>query len=265
MGERSRSSLLFWHPKIINLDVPSPRTEIVRLTAGEVRQYAEFEGDILYLEGLSARVAKTIKSKFSLPVFLRTDEFSYKHKWKDSCFLGDAQNLASHLAQIISGSREAGIIGLPIEAIAIREFIPMDTRFYAFNGDMPVNSERRYFIRDGKIVCHHPYWVEDAIEEWASAASRTELPSNWKDMLRGLNLESAEEKRLLTGYSEKVAKSISGYWSVDFCRAKDGRWWLIDMAEGDKSWHPSECKYSKMPARRKVSEEDLLQKFFKSG
>ena len=40
---------------------------------------------------------------------------------------------------------------------------------------------------------------------------------------------------------------MKGYWSVDYWKAKDGRWILIDMAEGEKSWHPSKCKYSNMP------------------
>lgn len=260
MSKRNKSSLLFWHPKIKDLDIPSPRTEIVRLTAGEVRQYNQFEGDILYLDRLSARVAQTIKSKFSLPVFLRTDEFSYKHNWKNSCFLDDMQNLDSHIAQILMGSKEAIIIGFPIEAIAVREFIPMDTQFYAFSGEMPVNPERRYFIKNGEVICHHPYWVEDAIEEWASRGRGTKLPPNWKDMRDRISIEDKEEVRLLTEYSGKVAQVVSGYWSVDFCRAKDGRWWLIDMADGDNSWHPSECKNSNMPARKKVSEEDLFDR-----
>lgn len=34
-----------------------------------------------------------------------------------------------------------------------------------------------------------------------------------------------------------------GYWSIDFCKAKDGRWILIDMATGERTWHKEDCEY----------------------
>jgi len=53
-----------------------------------------------------------------------------------------------------------------------------------------------------------------------------------------LNTETEEEVKLLTSYAKMVAEQFKGYWSIDFCKAKDGRWILIDMATGQKSWHP---------------------------
>ena len=50
---------------------------------------------------------------------------------------------------------------------------------------------------------------------------------------------------------------MKGYWSVDYWKAKDGRWILIDMAEGEKSWHPSKCKYSNMPKENPPEKPDL--------
>ena len=54
-----------------------------------------------------------------------------------------------------------------------------------------------------------------------------------------------EEIELLTEHAKQVAEKFKGFWSVDFCKAKDGRWILIDMAIGEDSWHPKDCKFSR--------------------
>ena len=57
-----------------------------------------------------------------------------------------------------------------------------------------------------------------------------------------MNHESDDEIRFLTNYALTVAKQFEGYWSIDFCKANDGRWILIDMARGKRSWHPENCQ-----------------------
>jgi len=246
--ERSKSSLLYWFPKIKNLGIPTPRTEIVTLTEQEKDTYYRGEGDCFNLERLTNKVSEIIQERFSLPVFLRTDEFSNKHLWGKSCYLDNLDNLQRNLFEIICGSKLADMMGLPIEAIVVREFIQMDTRFRAFYGEMPVNPERRYFIRNGKLECHHAYWIEDAVE---SGTPVEKLPKNWRQLAKEMNTETKKEVELLTNYSQKIAEVIDGYWGIDYCKAKNGRWILIDMAEGEKSWHPSKCKYSNMPSKPK--------------
>jgi len=59
--------------------------------------------------------------------------------------------------------------------------------------------------------------------------------------LKELNTETTDEIEILTGYAEMVARVLDGYWSVDFAYGKNGKWYLIDMATGEHSWHP-ECK-----------------------
>jgi hypothetical protein len=245
----NKSSLLYWFPKIAGLGIPVPRTEIVRLTQGEIQAYRRCEGDTISFPRLNGQVKRVIQDMFPLPVFLRTDEYSGKHGWKKTCFLDNLDNLDRNLAGVIEGSLTVDVLGaLPIEAIVVREFIPMDTEFYAFSGEMPVNPERRYFIRNRKVECRHPYWIEDTIAE---ATPRDKLPRNWKKILESMNTQSESEIKLLAEYAERIAKVLPGYWSVDFCRARDKTWYLIDMAEGDKSWHPK-CRYSTQPEKPKL-------------
>ncbi len=61
--------------------------------------------------------------------------------------------------------------------------------------------------------------------------------------LDALNKETTDEVLLLTTYAQKVADLFDGYWSVDFAMGKDSKWYLLDMALGDDSFHWLECKY----------------------
>jgi hypothetical protein len=107
---------------------------------------------------------------------------------------------------------------------------------------MPVNPERRYFVENGKVICRHPYWIQEAVEK---GTKPEKLPENWREIATAMNIQTQEEIKLLTGYAEQVSKVLDGFWSVDFCKAKDGRWILIDMANGELSWHPDDCQFNR--------------------
>lgn len=237
-----KNSLLFWYPKVKDLGIRTPFTDFVNLSKKELKEYYSGKGDTCSLGRLGTEVAQLIKDKFDLPVFVRTDQISNKHFWDKACYVDNLETLRSHLFEIICCSMMADFLGaLPIEAIVVREYIPMDTRFRAFAGNMPVNPERRYFIRDGTVLCHHSYWIEGAIQE----PLHNKLPENWKELLREANMETDPEWQLLHNYARKIAKAIEGFWSVDFCLSKNKEWVLIDMAEGQKSWHPEDCLIAK--------------------
>ncbi len=227
------SFLVYW-PKIKDLGIPVPRTVIVPVT--EKEYHRSFDG---VPKSLTRRVQAAIDEHFELPVFLRTDQASDKHSWLTSCYYDGQQELGTHLYEIITFNHCADFMGLEFQAILVREYIPMAAGFTAFRG-MPVNPERRYFIRDGAVQCHHYYWISEAVEHWHKPPS----DPGWREILTKLNHESPEEIALLTGYAERVAAVLPGYWSVDFCQGADGVWWLIDMATGPNSWHPEDCEYS---------------------
>lgn len=232
-----KNSLLYWFPIIIHLPIPMPRTKWVEIPFEVFCEYVDLEDTTKRLR--IADYTEQIKFKarrIGYPLFLRTDLASGKHSWKKSCYVEKEEDLFSHIWQVVEFNFIADVFGLEPEALVFREFIPMASRFTAFWGKLPINPERRYFIRDGVVECHHPYWTEDAIDKsYPSPDVR-----DWRHLLRLMNEESGSEIGLLTGCALRVAKLLPGYWSVDFCRALDGRWILIDLADGDRSWHP-EC------------------------
>ena len=114
----------------------------------------------------------------------------------------------------------------------------MYSTFKAFPGSLPINRKRSYFVGDGKVRCHHPYWPLDAFESYSGSLSQYELELK----LSALNFESDEEVAYLTGMAEKVSDAIPGEWSLDFSMDNNGKWWAIDMAEAFKSYHWPDCK-----------------------
>jgi hypothetical protein len=201
-------------------------SELLEVLDGE--RYDAIENQIDELETACAIIG--------LPAFMRTAYTSGKHNWTDTCYITDIDYLRQHICRLIEDS---ALKEIPIDAFVFREFIEMDSKFTAFSGAMPVNPERRYFFHNGEIQCKHAYWIPEAIAE----RDMSKLPENWLELLAEMNIQSDEEIELLTSYTNQVAKVMEGYWSIDFCKARDGRWILIDMAKGKDSWHDERCEY----------------------
>ena len=223
----SNNSMLFWYPKIKDLPIPQPKTEIVLITWS-----FGSDGNSIEIDDESFKLIKEKAKNFKFPLFVRTDHGSGKHDWKDTCFVEKPDQLKKHIKNLILWGLAADIIGLPCNAIVLREYIQMNNLFIAFWGKMPVNPEIRFFINNGKVLCWHWYWIEDAI--------RFPSVENWREILdKCRNSISEEEIETLNKYAKLVSEKLEGYWSVDFCQAKDGTWYLIDCALGKNSWHPT--------------------------
>jgi hypothetical protein len=169
--------------------------------------------------------------KIIFPAFLRTGYTSGKHDWIRTCFVPNVHVLPSHMRAICEYSELADLVGLPTTTWVLREYLPVAAAFTAFE-DMPITKERRYFVVDGRVVGHHPYWPPGAfnIEDLG-----------WRIPLERINKEPASEVAFLTSETEKVGSVVPGAWSVDWLWA--GRWWLIDMAWAEASFvwwdHPN--------------------------
>jgi len=232
-----KTSLLYWFPIIKDLPIPMPKTVWVEIPYDVFCEY--MDAPETKTRPRIVNYAQNIVSKareIGYPLFLRTDLASGKHSWERSCYVEKEEDLFKHIWRVVECNFTADVFGLECRALVFREHIPMASQFTAFWGKLPISPERRYFIRDGVVECHHPYWTEDAIE----MSGFPPFVVGWRQILDRMNQEPDEEVRLLTQYANQVAQILPNYWSVDFCKAEDGRWILIDLAEGDKSYHP-EC------------------------
>lgn len=231
---RAASCATIWLPKLIELGMPIPKTEIVVFDEKDV---AETEVALPFM----VEQVRAMAEKIGFPCFIRTGQTSAKHYWKDTCFIQSAEDIKPHMDEIIMFSLCADLMGLPINVWLVREIIPMRFFFKSFNGDMPINRERRFFVRNNKIQCSHPYWPALAFKE------QENLPVDWQALLETTNKITDEDERFLITNTGIVASAFNEYWSVDWCQKEDGNWVLIDMARGEESFHWPECKYGKEP------------------
>jgi hypothetical protein len=239
-----KDSMLYWYPLIKKLPIPQPRTICIKVNPNIA--FKVLEEGAMYPQIEKFRDAIIT---LGLPVFIRTDQLSGKHDWKNTCFLNKPgrKELERHIRNLVEATLSCDVMGRPVNAFFFRKYIHMDSKYTAFWGEMPVNPERRYFIEDGKVLCHHPYWIDEAIIKPSK--------KNWQKLSKEMNQESNEEITLLTQYAEQVSQAVKGFWSVDFCKSLGGRWFLIDMAEGENSWHPKDCP------NNRTKEIDYLKMF----
>jgi hypothetical protein len=239
------NSMFYWYPKIKDLKIPQPKTEMYKFTEKEFKT-------IQHLEGIPISIYENclpIAEKIGFPLFMRTDNSSCKHEWKSTCYVPSKNELQKHIFDLLEYSYMQGDMSYVDKGLAFREFIPLTTKFTAFSGDFPVNKERRYFIRDGKVQCHHPYWYPGSIEGHTKK-------KNWRPIVDALNYETEFEKKLLTRNAELVGTVVDGYWSVDFAMGKNARWYLFDMARGNESFHWLECQYCPVEQREQYKKQE---------
>ena len=223
------NSALIWFPKIKEAGLPVPRTEFV-----------EFHPDMLWpiCDGQPARddfpmdKLKEACGKISYPVFIRTDLSSAKHDGPKSFRADGPEDLWRCVCRTFEDNACKDLASFA-RVWMVREWIDIDSSFTAFGG-LNIGREWRFFADQEKVLCHHFYWPEEAFfRGWG-------LEDGWQDKLAKLrepltaeNLASLERMALL------ASKSIGeGSWSVDFACDKNWKYWLIDMARAESSWHP---------------------------
>ncbi len=229
----NKDSMLYWYPQIKDLDLLMPKTEMIVIPTKKLIKLINNKEDTeRFLSEYKEKILERAK-KIGYPLFMRTDQMACKHDWKNTCYVPSEKDLINHLFRLVDGNFCVDMFGeAEPNAIVFREFLELDWSFKAF-ADMPIAREFRFFIRDGTVECRHPYWPPNAI--------RRPSIDDWLDILRKQSILKPSEKTLLDNYSKTIGNVLSGYWSVDYCRTREGLWYLTDMALGEQSYHWSTC------------------------
>lgn len=226
------NDLAYWFPLLRATGVPVPRTEIVT-TAVQLVDVLDGTKPDGYDEFI-AELGQAVERLGPGPVFLRTGHTSDKHDWERTCYLKSVDDLPNHVAELVEFSELADIMGLPTSTWAVRELLPLMAWFRAFRG-MPIAVERRWFFRDNQPICNHEYWPPDSIQQPLTTSYRRRLHE--METLGTAPVEMCRQREIV----ERVAAGFDGAWSLDLARTRDGRWWALDMAQMERSFHWPDC------------------------
>lgn len=229
--------LSYWFPRLQAAGLPVPRTEVVHASPDAIAAlYRPFDGQAIgpgakdFLAELRAAV-----ESIGVPCFLRTGQGSGKHQWDDCCNLTSVAALEHHVLSLIQWSDFVDMIGLPVDVWAVREFLPtMPVMVADRYGNMPVCREFRFFVDGAKVLCRHPYWSKDSLEQGLS-----ELPTDFAERYERL-CHDVIELATIHDLASRAGAALGGYWSVDILETERG-WFVTDAAEGQRSFHWEGC------------------------
>lgn len=221
------SSALIWLPAICAAGLPVPRTEIVPLNPSDL--YPTLDG-LALRPGFPFESLEAACERIGYPVFLRTDLSSAKHRGREAWKVESRTDIICS-ALLTFEDNFLKDIGSACRAWLIREFLPLRSDFEAFNG-LPIGREWRLFADQDGAQCSHYYWPATAFRQ------EMDLPEDWKERLAALSIEPPELAQLKDMATE-AARAVGAHaWSVDFAQDVTGKWWLLDMARAEQSWHP---------------------------
>jgi hypothetical protein len=228
-----------WYPQVKNI-CNTPETEIIPVSSqlvvsiiddklddavDELNQIAEKIFDFAQIHGY--------------PVFIKNGLFSSKHSWDNTCCITEDCDPLMHIARIIYDWETIG--RSPSFEIIVRKMIQTTPAFHAFDGNMPVTREFRFFSDGESITGYQPYWPLNAIEGHPVDCEQ------WKERLCAISLLTVEEQATLVGKASIIGAVLAGEWdndipvksdrwSIDFLQDKDGKWWMIDVAQAHESY-----------------------------
>lgn len=226
------SALSYWFPRLLAFGLPVPRTiilkmpEAVRSAVWSVLDGECCPGATLEFFSEIGRAATAV----GYPAFLRTDYTSAKHAWKNTCWLGNEDDIPDNVFSIVEYSETAGIIGLPWDTWVVREMLPtVPFGVCPAYSDMPICKEFRFFVEGGEVMCWHPYWPQRALSE-GGASPRLDYDA----------LCEMSDEKAYRSLAAAAGRAVGGAWSVDILETSRGPY-VIDMALASESFHWEEC------------------------
>lgn len=231
-----KNCLSTWYPLLVDAGLPVPRTEIIRMTEGELAIAADCVCAGNDRAGELKDFFRSIDDAAVLvgyPCFLRTGQTSGKHEWSKTCLLPCRGEIANHVFSLIEFSEMAM---LPWNVWCVRELLPAKPLAICDRyGGMPVCREWRFFVQGGSVQCVHPYWPLRALQEGMTDQARA------AEVYEILVERVPDWTQLLT-LARRAGLGLEGYWSVDLLETERG-WYVTDAAEGVRSYHDPDCRY----------------------
>ena len=223
------NSALVWFPPIQAAALPVPRTMFVEYNPMSLWPICDGQEP---LPDFPVEKLKETAAQMGYPVFVRTDLASAKHDGPKSYRADSEEDLLRCICRTFEDNAMKSIVD-STRCWMFREFLNIGHSFTGFSG-LPIGKEWRFFADQDGVKCHHFYWPEQAFERGFG------VPEDWREKLEVLSMEpDADTLGTLSAMALKAVQAIGEHcWSVDFAQDEAGKWWLIDMARAESSWHP---------------------------
>lgn len=223
------NSALIWFPAIEAAGLPVPRTMFVDYEPSSLWPICDGQEP---LADFPLATLKETAAQMGYPLFVRTDLSSAKHDGPKSYRADSEADLLRCIGRTFEDNAMKDIAS-STRCWMFRELLNISYSFTGFGG-LPIGKEWRFFADQDGVKCHHFYWPEQAFERGFG------VPDDWRERLAVLSVEPDDDT--LATLSAMVLKAVQAIgencWSVDFAQDETGKWWLIDMARAESSWHP---------------------------
>lgn len=232
----NKTCITYWLPKLQDAGIPAPKTEFVKI-GGWHSLCGLLDGETPPVAEELAKWIGEAAERLGYPAFLRTGLTSGKHNWENTCRLDAGANILRHIAEIVEFSECCSFIGLAYDVWIVREWITgKQVCICSRYGNMPVCFEFRCFVRDGEVLCVHPYWPDGAISDGVPVGN-----PDWKRDHDAI--AAAADMEAVRSLASRAGVAVGGEWSVDlFWDDKNARWIVTDMAEAGNSYHMPGCE-----------------------
>jgi hypothetical protein len=145
------------------------------------------------------------------PIIIKDYVKSQKHKWKEACFIensGDKNKVKTVIDNFIN-LQEDNLT----EGLVFREFLDLEFLDFHSKSGMPLTKEYRLFFYKNELLSIFNYWENE----------------NYNDDKIDLNIFIS------------IAKNIkSNFFTMDIAKAKNGKWYIIELGDGQVSGLPSQ-------------------------
>ncbi len=227
-----KNSAILWLPKIVELGLPTPKTVMIPYDHFKIVSFIESEREEEYFNQIVSNISSAC-DEIKYPCFIRTDLASAKHGGPSSYLASSDKDIPRVLARTVEDNELKFWPFTKPEYFMVRKFLILDFSFRAFNG-LPIAREWRLFSDGNKILCAHPYWPKESIK------FNRKPPKYWEKQLSDHHAKPSCFGDL-ENMAVKATGKLGGSWSVDFAMSNIGKWWLIDMATADDSFHWPGC------------------------
>lgn len=231
------NSAMLWFPQIKAAGLPVPRTIFVPYSHCGILPMFDGEDSQEFTRLVGA--VRLACEEIGYPAFIRSDLTSAKHGGPDAYLIRDAENITRPLFRTLEDNEMKLFLERrgPL-AIMVRQFLTLPAPFTCFHG-LPISMEWRLFADAEKNYCEHPYWPEEALEDYPIDCA------DWRAELAKMHEPPAEMPNLKRMAIEAARACNGGAWSVDFCQDETGKFWLLDMARARDSYHWPGCPAAK--------------------